>query len=56
MTAGLFLQHFTGGLPWLHLDIAGTADVTKPVWQHQGRGATGTAVSTLFYLAKQMAS
>ncbi|MCI8419948.1 MAG: leucyl aminopeptidase family protein [Oscillospiraceae bacterium] len=56
VTAGLFLQHFTEGLPWLHLDIAGTADVAKPVWQHQGRGATGTAVSTLFYLAKQMAS
>lgn len=56
ITAGLFLRRFTEELPWLHLDIAGTADVSKPVWQHQGQGATGTAVSTLFYLAKQMAS
>jgi len=54
ITAGLFLQHFTEGLPWLHLDIAGTADLSKPVWQHQSGGATGTAVSTLFYLAKQL--
>ena len=54
VTAGLFLRHFAEGLPWLHLDIAGTADLSKPVWQHQSRGATGTAVSTLFYLAKQL--
>lgn len=52
ITAGMFLQHFAEDLPWLHLDIAGTADIRKPVWQHQGRGATGAAVSTLFYLAK----
>jgi leucyl aminopeptidase len=25
ITAALFLQHFTGGLPWAHLDIAGPA-------------------------------
>lgn len=54
ITAGLFLQRFTEGLPWLHLDIAGTADLKKPVWQHQVRGATGAAVTTLFYLAKEM--
>ncbi len=24
LTAGLFLKEFTGGLPWVHLDIAGT--------------------------------
>lgn len=56
ITAGMFLQHFTEGLPWLHLDIAGTADIRRPVWQHQGRGATGAAVSTLFYLAKGLAA
>jgi len=54
ITAGLFLQHFTEDLPWLHLDIAGVADLCRPVWQHQVRGATGTAVSTLFHLAKQL--
>ncbi len=56
ITAGMFLQHFAEDLPWLHLDIAGTADLRKPVWQHQGRGATGAAVSTLFYLAAGFAS
>jgi leucyl aminopeptidase len=25
ITAGLFLREFTGGYPWIHLDIAGTA-------------------------------
>lgn len=49
--AGLFLRHFTEGLPWLHLDIAGTADNKGYVWEHQVPGATGTAVSTLFHLA-----
>jgi leucyl aminopeptidase len=26
VTAALFLQHFTGGLPWVHLDIASVGD------------------------------
>ncbi len=51
ITAGLFLKRFTEDLPWLHLDIAGTADTGSPVWQHQTQGATGAAVSTLFHLA-----
>ncbi len=51
VTAGLFLRHFTEGLPWLHLDIAGTADGKSPLWQHQTGGATGAAVSTLYHLA-----
>jgi leucyl aminopeptidase len=29
ITAALFLQEFTGGLPWAHLDIAGTAQVDR---------------------------
>ena len=29
ITAALFLQHFTGKIPWLHLDIAATMDVEK---------------------------
>ena len=39
ITAGLFLRHFTEGLPWLHLDIAGTADNKGYVWEHQVPGA-----------------
>ncbi len=54
ITAGLFLKKFTQDLPWLHLDIAGTADNKGIVWEHQVPGATGTAVSTLFHMACHM--
>ena len=50
ITAAMFLKEFTGGLPWAHLDIAGTA------WAEEARpfmpkGATGVAVRTLAELA-----
>jgi leucyl aminopeptidase len=50
VTAAMFLKEFTGGLPWAHLDVAGTAwaDDAKP-WQP--KGTTGVAVSTLARLA-----
>jgi leucyl aminopeptidase len=50
ITAALFLKEFTGGLPWAHLDIAGTAwaDENKP---YMPKGATGVAVRTLASLA-----
>ena len=50
ITAALFLKEFTGGLPWAHLDIAGTAWVedAKP---YQPKGASGVAVRTLAELA-----
>jgi len=46
ITAGLFLQHFVGNIPWVHLDIAGTA------WIESGRaycpkGSTGVGVRLL---------
>jgi leucyl aminopeptidase len=46
ITAALFLKEFTGGLPWAHIDIAGTA------WAEEARpylpkGASGVAVRTL---------
>jgi leucyl aminopeptidase len=49
-TAAMFLKEFAGGLPWAHLDIAGTAwaDENKP-WQP--KGPTGVAVRTLAELA-----
>jgi leucyl aminopeptidase len=49
-TAAMFLKEFSGGLPWAHLDIAGTAwaDDAKP-WQP--KGPTGVAVRTLAELA-----
>jgi leucyl aminopeptidase len=49
-TAAMFLKEFAGGMPWAHLDIAGTAwaDDAKP-WQ--AKGPTGVAVRTLAELA-----
>jgi leucyl aminopeptidase len=50
ITAALFIKEFTADLPWVHIDIAGTAwaDETKP---YQAKGATGVAVRTLAELA-----
>ncbi len=50
ITAAMFLKEFTGGLPWAHLDIAGTAwaDEAKP---DRPKGATGAGVRTLAELA-----
>ena len=54
IAAGLFLKRFTEEPPWMHLDIAGTADNSSPVWQHQVGGATGAATATLYYLAENV--
>jgi leucyl aminopeptidase len=50
VTAALFLKEFTGGLPWAHLDIAGTAwlEEAKP---YLPKGPSGVAVRTLAELA-----
>jgi leucyl aminopeptidase len=50
ITAAMFLKEFTGGLPWAHLDIAGTAwaDEARP---YLPKGPSGVAVRTLAELA-----
>jgi leucyl aminopeptidase len=50
ITAAMFLKEFTGGLPWAHLDIAGTAwaEEAKP---YLPKGPSGVAVRTLAELA-----
>jgi leucyl aminopeptidase len=50
ITAAMFLREFTGGLPWIHMDIAGTAwaDEHKPFMP---KGPTGVGVRTLVELA-----
>jgi leucyl aminopeptidase len=50
ITAATFLKQFSGGLPWVHMDIAGTAwlDEAKP---YQPKGPSGVAVRTLAELA-----
>ena len=50
ITAALFLKEFTGELPWVHLDIAGTA-WAEDVKPYQPKGATGVGVRTLVELA-----
>ncbi|OEF99293.1 leucyl aminopeptidase [Vulcanibacillus modesticaldus] len=46
---GMFLKEFAGETPWVHLDIAGTSDVTKTSGINP-KGATGVAVRTMIAL------
>ena len=51
ITAAMFLKEFTGGVPWAHLDIAGTA------WHEEShawmpKGATGAMARTLVEVAR----
>jgi len=50
ITAAMFLKEFADGVPWAHIDIAGTAWVedAKP---YMPKGPTGVAVRTLAALA-----
>ena len=50
ITAALFLKAFVDDVPWVHMDIAGTAwsDESKP---YQPKGPSGVAVRTLAMLA-----
>jgi leucyl aminopeptidase len=42
ITAALFLEEFTGGVPWAHIDIAGLAQVDKPeLWRTAGCSGFG---------------
>ena len=52
-TAGAFLGHFIKGVPWAHLDIAGTAWRQTPLG-YQPRGATGAGVRLMVELALSM--
>ena len=52
ITAGLFLSEFVAdGIPWVHLDIAGTAFSDK-VSGVDGKGGTGFGVRTLIELVR----
>jgi leucyl aminopeptidase len=45
-TAAAFLSKFVGDVPWVHLDIAGTAYTSK-TGPYQPHGATGFGVRLL---------
>ena len=51
ITAGMFVGEFTNNLPWVHLDIAGTAFLSS-AYSYLPFGATGVHVKTLFNLAQ----
>jgi leucyl aminopeptidase len=48
ITAALFLQHFTGGLPWAHLDIASVGDSPKDELEYT-KGSTGFGARALLH-------
>jgi leucyl aminopeptidase len=54
ITAALFLREFTGGLPWIHCDIAGPvlADRARGLYP---KGATGHAVLTFLRFVENAA-
>jgi leucyl aminopeptidase len=49
ITAAEFLHHFAGAVPWVHLDIAGTAYDVRSTYT-LGKGATGFGVRLLVEL------
>lgn len=52
ITGGLFIGEFVGDVPWVHLDIAGTADSVPEVeYWPKTVGATGVMARTLAQLA-----
>ncbi|HHW79176.1 MAG TPA: leucyl aminopeptidase, partial [Acholeplasmataceae bacterium] len=51
MTAGIFLDHFAEDIPFIHLDIAGTAFGTSN--KNAPNGATGMGVKTLYEFIKE---
>jgi leucyl aminopeptidase len=51
ITAALFLQHFIGEYPWVHLDIAGTGMLSKPSG-YLSKGGSGAGVRLLVDLVR----
>ncbi len=51
ITAGKFLSHFTNR-PWIHMDIAGPAFVSKE-YNYRGNGGTGVGVRLLYEFFRQ---
>ena len=54
LTAAAFLQNFVDGLPWVHLDIAGTAYLDGES-SHQAKGPTGTPVRAFVAFVEDVA-
>jgi leucyl aminopeptidase len=48
ITAALFLQHFTGGLPWAHLDVASVGDSLRDSFEWT-KGPSGFGARLLLH-------
>ena len=53
ITAGLFIEEFVENTPWVHIDIAGTANIEKEDGYNL-KGGTGVGTRTLIQLAQNM--
>ena len=53
--AGLFLNEFTGHIPFAHIDIAGTAFLSRPGFWLAAEGATGFGVRLLVEYLENLA-
>ncbi len=53
ITAGIFIGEFVKDVPWVHIDIAGTAFKEKAEGIYS-KGGTGSGAIPLVYLAKKM--
>ena len=51
ITAAKFLERFVGGIPWIHIDIAGPAFAEKPKPWTDG-GGTGSMVRAIVELVR----
>lgn len=53
ITAGMFIEAFVKDIPWVHIDIAGTAfrDKQEGIFS---KGGTGAGVRPLYFLAKKL--
>jgi leucyl aminopeptidase len=54
ITAAQFLQRFVGDTPWVHVDIAGTANDTGKAYAR--KGGTGFGVRMILELADSLAA
>ena len=54
IVGALFMREFTGGVPWVHLDIAGTA-FSERDWTLGPKGGTGVGVRTLLTYLRKLA-
>jgi leucyl aminopeptidase len=55
ISGGVFIRAFSGGLPWVHLDIAGTSWNNQVSLKDVPSGPTGSPVRTLVWLARLFA-